>query len=86
MTTAHLPALEYYFYGNICVCPTVREVMTIKMIKKEHRPGPTDNYGILYKARPASDLIKKFKGYYFLRRELAVDKAMIGFHLNTIIT
>jgi hypothetical protein len=35
-------------------------------IKDEYRPEPTDSsYDILYKARPASDIIKKFKKYYF---------------------
>jgi hypothetical protein len=84
-----LPTLEYYFYGDICVCTTVRQAMAIKQFKKigqylhlneEQRPEPTgNNYNILYKAISALDIIKKLKEYYFQSSDLAVDEAMIGF-------
>jgi hypothetical protein len=30
METVYLLTLGYYFYGDICVCTTVRQVMTLK--------------------------------------------------------
>jgi hypothetical protein len=64
--------------------------MTLKRFKKicqylhlndeEQRPEPHDkNYDILYKARPALDIIIKFQEYYLPNRDLALDGAMIGF-------
>jgi hypothetical protein len=64
--------------------------MTLKRFKKicqylhlndeEQRPEPhVKNYKILYKARPALDIISKFQEYYLPSRDLAVDEAMIGF-------
>jgi hypothetical protein len=64
--------------------------MTLKRFKKicrylylndeEQRPEPHDkNYDILYKARPALDIISKFQEYYLPSSDLAVDEAMTGF-------
>jgi hypothetical protein len=58
MGIVDLPTLEYYFYGDICVCSIVRQAMTLKheeypnVNDEEHRPECTDdNYDTLHKAR-----------------------------------
>jgi len=64
--------------------------MTLKRFKKlekylhtndeEERPDQQSaDFDILYKARPALDLMDKFKQAYVPGCELAVDKAMFGF-------
>jgi hypothetical protein len=42
---------------------------------EQHRPEPTYNiYDILYKTRPALDIINKFKEHYFSSHGLAMDE------------
>jgi hypothetical protein len=64
--------------------------MTLKRFKKlqqylhlndeEGRPDQQSaDFDILYKSRPALDLMDKFTQAYIPGRELAVDEAMIGF-------
>jgi hypothetical protein len=64
--------------------------MTLKRFKKifqylhlndeEQRPEPQDkNYDILYKARPALDIISRFQEYHLPSHDPAVDEAMTGF-------
>ena len=44
------------------------------------RPKVGDaNYDLLYKARPALNIIQKFRQFYKPGRDLSVDEAMIGF-------
>jgi hypothetical protein len=60
MGLVNLPEIDDYFLGDFCVCPTVRQAMTLKRFRKlgqylylniqENRPGPQDeNFDILYK-------------------------------------
>jgi hypothetical protein len=88
MGLVDLPAIEDYFQGDFCVCPIVRQAMTLKRFKKlqqylhlndeEGRSvQQSADYDILYKARPALDLMDKFTQAYIPRCELAVDEAMI---------
>ena len=90
MGLVDLPEIDYYFQDDFCVCPIVKQAMTLKRLKKlgqylhlndeEDRPDQhTADFDILYKARPALDLMDKFKETYVPGRELAVDEAMIGF-------
>ena len=76
--------------GDFCVCPIVRQAMTLKRFKKlgqylhqndeEERPDQQSaDFDILYKARPALDLMDKFTQAYITGSELAVDEAMNGF-------
>jgi len=76
--------------GDFCVCPIVRQAMTLKRFKKlgqylhqndeEERPDQQSaDFDILYKARPALDLMDKFTQAYITGCELAVDEAMNGF-------
>ena len=83
-----LPDIEDYFQGDFCVCPIVRQAMTLKRFKKlghylhlnDERPDQQSvDFDILYKARPALDLMDKFTQAYIPGCELAVDEAMIGF-------
>jgi hypothetical protein len=85
-----LPVFDDYFLGDFCVCPIVRQAMTLKRFRnlgqylhlnrQDNRPGPQDeNFDILYKARPVLELTEEFKILYTLGHELAVDEAMIGF-------
>jgi hypothetical protein len=85
-----LPGIEDYFQGNFCVCPIVRQAMTLKRLKKlgqylhlkdeEERPDQQSaDLDILYKARPALALMDKFTQAYIPGCELAVDEAKIGF-------
>jgi len=61
MGLVDLPEIEDYFQGDFCVCPIVRQAMTIKRLKelgqylhlndKEERPDQQSAYFyILYKA------------------------------------
>jgi len=61
MDLVDLPEIEDYFQGDFCVCPIVRQAMTIKRLKelgqylhlndKEERPDQQSAYFyILYKA------------------------------------
>lgn len=90
MGLVDLPEIEDYFQGDFCVCPIVRQAMTLKLFKKlgqylhlndeEERPDQQSaDFDILYKARPALDLMDKFTQAYIPGCELAVDEAMIGF-------
>ena len=90
MGLVDLPEIEDYFQGDFCVCPIVRQAMTLKRFKKlgqylhlngeEERPDQQSaDFDILYKARPALDLMDKFTQAYIPGCELAVDEAMIGF-------
>ena len=90
MGLVDLPEIEDYFQGDFCVCPIVRQTMTLKRLKKlgqylhlndeEERPDQQSaDFDILYKARPAPDLMDKFTQAYIPGCELAVDEAMIGF-------
>jgi len=90
MGLVDLPKIEDYFQGDFCVCPIVRQAMTLKRLKKlgqylhlnyeEERPDQQSaDFDILYKARPALDLMDKFTPSYVPGCELAVDEAMIGF-------
>ena len=85
-----LPQIDYYFQGDFCVCPIVRQAMTPKRFKKlgqylqlgeeEERPDwQSADFDILYEARPALDLIDEFTQAYIPGCELAVDEVMIGF-------
>ena len=85
-----LPEIEDYFQGDFCVCPIVRQAMTLKRFKKlgqylhlndeEERPDQQSaDFDILYKARAALDLMDKFTQTYMPGCELAVDEVMIGF-------
>ena len=87
MGPVDLPEIEDYFQGDFCVCPIVRQAMTLKRLKKlgqylhlndeEERPDQQSaDFDFLYKARPALDLIDKFTQ---AGCELVVDEAMIGF-------
>ena len=50
------------------------------MNDEEERPNQQSaDFDILYKARPAVDLMDKFTHAYIPGCELAVDEAMIGF-------
>ena len=71
MGLVDLPETEDYFQGDFCVCPIVRQAMTLKRLKKlgqylhlkdeEERPDQQSaDFDILYKARPALDLMDKF--------------------------
>jgi len=90
MSLVDLPDIEDYFQGDFCVCPIVRQAMTLKRFKKlgqylhlndeEERPDQQiADFDILYKARPALDLMDKFTQAYIPDCELAVDEAMIDF-------
>ena len=90
MGLVDLPEIDDYFQGDFCVCPIVRQAMTLKRFKKlgqylhlndeEGRPDQQSaDFDILYKARPALDLMDKFTQAYIPGCELAVDEAMIGF-------
>ena len=90
MGLVDLPEIEDYFQGDFCVCPIIRQAITLKRLKKlgqylylndeEERPDQQiADFDVLYKARPALDLIDKFTQAYILGCELAVDEAMIGF-------
>ena len=90
MGLVDLPEIEDYFQGDFCVCPIVRQAMTLKRLKKlgqylhlndeEERPDEQSaDFDILYKARPALDLMDKFTQAYIPGCELDVDEAMIGF-------
>jgi len=90
MGLVDLPEFENYFRGEFCVCPIVRQAITLKRFKKlgqylhlnveEERPDQQSaDFDILYKARPALGLIDKFTLAYIPGCELAVDEAMIGF-------
>ena len=90
MGLVDLPEIEDYFQGDFCVCPIVRQAMTLKRFKKlgqylhlneeEERPDQqSEDFYILYKARPALDLMDKFTQACIPGCELAVDEAMIGF-------
>jgi hypothetical protein len=89
MRLVDLPEINDYFLGDFCVCPIVRQAMTLKRFRKlgqylhlnseENRTGLQDkNFDILYKARPVLELTEKFKILYTPGRELA-DEAMTGF-------
>jgi hypothetical protein len=89
MGLVDLPEIDDYFLRDFCVCPIVRQAMTLKRFRKlwqylhlnsqENGPGLQDeNFDILYKARPVLELTEKFKMLYMTGRELAVDEAMIG--------
>jgi hypothetical protein len=91
MGLVDLPEIYHYFLGDFRVCPIVRQAMTLKQLKKlqqylhlndeEGRPDQQSvDFAILYKARQALDLMDKFTQAYIPGRELAVDKAMIGFN------
>jgi hypothetical protein len=67
-----LSEIDDYFLGDFCVCPIVRQAMTMKILRKlrqylhlnsqENRLGLQDeNFDILYKARPVLELTEKFK-------------------------
>ena len=84
-----LPEIEDYFQGDFCVCPIVRQAMTLKRFKKlgqylhqndeEERPDQQSaDFDILYKARPALDQMDKFTQAYIPGCKLAVDEAMFG--------
>ena len=84
MGLVDLPEIEDYFQGNFCVCPIVRQAMTLKQLKKlwqylylnDERPDQQSaDFDILYKARPALDLMDKFTQAYIPGCELAVDEA-----------
>jgi len=71
MGLVDLPEIEDYFQGNFCVYPIVRQAMMLKRLKKlgqylhlndeEERPDQQSaDFDILYKARPALDLMDKF--------------------------
>ena len=90
MCLVDLPEIEDYFQGDFCVCPIVRQSMTLKQLKKlgqylhlndeEVRPDQQSaDFDILYKARPALDLMHKFTEAHIPGCEVAVDEAMIGF-------
>jgi len=88
MGLVDLTEIEDYFQGDFCVCPIVRQAMTLKRFKKlghylhlnDERPDQQSvDFDILYKARPALDLMDKFTQAYIPGCELAVDEAMIGF-------
>jgi hypothetical protein len=64
--------VNFYFLGDFCVCPIIRQDMILKRFRKlgqylhlnsqENKPGPHDkNFDILYKARPVLELTEKFK-------------------------
>jgi hypothetical protein len=70
--------------------------MTLKRLKKlqqylhlndeEGRPDQqTADFDILYKARPALDLMDKFTQTYRPGRELSVGEAMIGFNERFVL-
>ena len=90
MGLVDLPEIEDYFQDDFCVCPIVRQAMTLKRFEKlgqylhlndeEERPDQQNaDFDILYKARPALDLMDKFTQAYIPGCELAVNEAMIGF-------
>ena len=90
MGLVDLPEIEDYFEGDFCVRPIVRQTMTLKRLKKlmqylhlndeEERPAQQSaDFDILYKARPALDLMDQFTQAHIPGCELAVDEAMIGF-------
>jgi hypothetical protein len=90
MGLVNLPEIDDYFLGDFCVCPNVRQAMTLNRFGKlgqylhlnshENRPELQDeNFHILYKARPVLELTEEFKIVYTPGRELAVHEAMIGF-------
>jgi len=79
-----LPEIEDYFQGDFCVCPIVRQGMKLKRFKnlgqylylndKEERPEQQSaDFDILYKARPALDLMDKFTHTHIPGCELGVD-------------
>ena len=84
-----LPEFEDYFQGDFCLCPIVRQSMTLNRFKKlgpylhlndeERLDQQSVDFDILYKARPAIDLMDKFTQEYIPGCDLAMDEAMIGF-------
>ena len=87
-----LPEIENYFQGDFCVCPIVRQAMTLKRLKKlrqylhlnneEERPDQQcADFDILYKARPALDLMDKFTQTYI--RGLLEKYPTVFFYANT---
>ena len=77
MGPVDLPEIEDYFQGDFCICSIVRQAMT-KTIKKlgqylhlndeEERPDQQSaDFDLLYKARPALDLMDKFTQAYIHR-------------------
>ena len=79
MGLVDLPEIEDYFQGDFCVCPIVGQAMTQKRFKKlgqylhlnyeEERPDQQSaDFNILYKARPALDLMDKFTQAYIRLR------------------
>mgnify|MGYP002224293578 CR=1 FL=1 len=90
MGMVDLPEIRDYFIDDFCVCPIVRQAMTLRRFEKisqylhlndeEIRPKIGEqNYDFLYKVRPALDIIKKYGHHYKPGRDLSVDEAMIGF-------
>ena len=86
MGLVDLPEIEEYFQGDFCVCPIVIQAITLKQLKKlgqylhlndeEERPDQqSEDFDILYKARPALDLMDKFTQAYIPGCELVVDEA-----------
>jgi hypothetical protein len=89
MGLADLPEIDDYFQGVFYVCTLLRQATTLKRLKKlqqylhlNDEGGPDQqsaDFDILYKAKPALDLIDKFTQAYIPGCKLAVDEAMIGF-------
>jgi len=84
------PEIEDYLQGDFCFCPIVRQAVTLKRLNnlgqylhlndEEETPyQKSADFGILYKARPALDLMDKFTQAYIPGCELSVDVALIGF-------
>jgi hypothetical protein len=85
-----LPEIRDYFLDDFCVCPVVRQTMTLRRFEKntgqylhlsddEDIPSLGDeNYDYLYKARPALDTVSKFGQFYKPGRGVAVDEEMAG--------
>jgi hypothetical protein len=90
MGLVDLPEIEDYFLGDFCVRLVVGKAMTLKRFQRlgqyihlndeEKRPDQKiADFDILYKERPALDLMDKFTQAYTPGCELAVEEAMIGF-------
>ena len=88
MGMVDVPEIRDYFLNDFCVCPIVRQTMTLWRFEKiswylhlndeymRSKVGDA-NYDFLYKAQPSLNIIQKFRQYYKPGRDLSVDENVI---------
>ena len=85
MGIVDLCKIRDYFLNDFCVCPIIRQSMTLRRFEKISQylhlndEREKTSHDFLYKARLALDVISKFGIHYKPDCDLAVDEAMIGF-------